>query len=164
MSPGKSDGAPSERGATEPTSTRSADRPLAGVRVLDIATFLAAPFAGTVLADFGAEVIKVEQPGIGDPLRRFGTPTDAGDTLVWLSEARNKKSITLDLRKPEGAEILRRLVRESDVVLENFRPGTLESWGLGYEALRAIKPDIIYVQQSGMGAKGTYGRFRTVGP
>ena len=105
MSPGKSDGAPSERGSTEPASTRSADRPLAGVRVLDIATFLAAPFAGTVLADFGAEVIKVEQPGTGDPLRRFGTPTEAGDTLVWLSEARNKKSMTLDLRTPEGAEI-----------------------------------------------------------
>src|SRR5262245_58602905 len=79
--------------------------PLAGVRVLDIATFLAAPFAGTVLADFGAEVIKVEQPKVGDPLRRFGTPTEASDSLVWLSEARNKKSLTLDLRTPRGAEI-----------------------------------------------------------
>jgi crotonobetainyl-CoA:carnitine CoA-transferase CaiB-like acyl-CoA transferase len=154
VSPGKSDGAPSERGPTEPTSTRSADRPLAGVRVLDIATFLAAPFAGTVLADFGAEVIKVEQPGTGDPLRRFGTPTDAGDTLVWLSEARNKKSITLDLRKPEGAEILRRLVRESDVVLENFRPGTLESWGLGYEALRDINPGLVMLRISAYGQTG----------
>ena len=154
MSPGKSDGAPSERGPTEPTSTRSAGRPLAGVRVLDIATFLAAPFAGTVLADFGAEVIKVEQPGIGDPLRRFGTPTDAGDSLVWLSEARNKKSITLDLRTPEGAEILRRLVRESDVVLENFRPGTLESWGLGYEALRDINPGLVMLRISAYGQTG----------
>jgi len=124
------------------------------VRVLDIATFLAAPFAGTVLADFGAEVIKVEQPGTGDPLRRFGTPTDAGDTLVWLSEARNKKSITLDLRKPEGAEILRRLVRESDVVLENFRPGTLESWGLGYEALRDLTPGLVMLRISAYGQTG----------
>ena len=154
MSPDKSDGAPSERGSAEPASSRSVDRPLAGVRVLDIATFLAAPFAGTVLADFGAEVIKVEQPGTGDPLRRFGTPTDAGDTLVWLSEARNKKSITLDLRKPEGAEILRRLVRESDVVLENFRPGTLESWGLGYEALRDLTPGLVMLRISAYGQTG----------
>jgi crotonobetainyl-CoA:carnitine CoA-transferase CaiB-like acyl-CoA transferase len=154
VSPGKSESAPKEDASTEPASTRSADRPLAGVRVLDIATFLAAPFAGTVLADFGAEVIKVEQPGTGDPLRRFGTPTDAGDTLVWLSEARNKKSITLDLRKPEGAEILRRLVRESDVLLENFRPGTLESWGLGYEALRDINPGLVMLRISAYGQTG----------
>jgi crotonobetainyl-CoA:carnitine CoA-transferase CaiB-like acyl-CoA transferase len=154
VSPGKSDSAPKEDASTEPASARSADSPLAGVRVLDIATFLAAPFAGTVLADFGAEVIKVEQPGTGDPLRRFGTPTDAGDTLVWLSEARNKKSITLDLRKPEGAEILRRLVRESDVLLENFRPGTLESWGLGYEALRDINPGLVMLRISAYGQTG----------
>jgi crotonobetainyl-CoA:carnitine CoA-transferase CaiB-like acyl-CoA transferase len=154
VSPGKSDSAPKEDASTEPASARSADSPLAGVRVLDIATFLAAPFAGTVLADFGAEVIKVEQPGTGDPLRRFGTPTDAGDTLVWLSEARNKKSITLDLRKPEGAEILRWLVRESDVLLENFRPGTLESWGLGYEALRDINPGLVMLRISAYGQTG----------
>ena len=154
MGPGKSDSAPSEGESTKPASTPPAGRPLAGVRVLDIATFLAAPFAGTVLADFGAEVIKVEQPRIGDPLRRFGTPTDAGDSLVWLSEARNKKSITLDLRAPEGAEILRRLVRESDVVLENFRPGTLESWGLGYEALRDINPGLVMLRISAYGQTG----------
>jgi crotonobetainyl-CoA:carnitine CoA-transferase CaiB-like acyl-CoA transferase len=124
------------------------------VRVLDIATFLAAPFAGTVLADFGAEVIKIEQPKVGDPLRRFGTPTDAGDSLVWLSEARNKKSVTLDLRTSKGAEIFRRLVRESAVVLENFRPGTLESWGLGYEALRSINPGLVMLRISAYGQTG----------
>src|ERR1700691_6234067 len=106
---------------------------MAGIRGLDIATFVAAPFCGTILADFGAEVIKIEQPGEGDPLRRFGTPTECGDTLVWLSEARNKKCATLDLRTERGAELFRELVKNADVVLENFRPGTLESWGLGFE-------------------------------
>ena len=130
--------------------------PLEGVRVLDLATFLAAPFCGTILADFGAEVIKVEQPKVGDPLRRFGTATAAGDTLVWLSEARNKKSVTLDLRKPDGVEILKKLVAQSDVVLENFRPGTLEKWGLGYEDLRAANPRLIMLRVSAYGQTGPY--------
>jgi crotonobetainyl-CoA:carnitine CoA-transferase CaiB-like acyl-CoA transferase len=128
--------------------------PLADIRVLDIATFLAAPFCGTILADFGAEVIKVEQPGAGDSLRRFGTMTDAGDTLMWMSEARNKGSVTLDLRKPEGADLFRRLVAESDVVLENFRPGTLEKWGLGYEDLAKINPKIVMLRISAYGQTG----------
>jgi crotonobetainyl-CoA:carnitine CoA-transferase CaiB-like acyl-CoA transferase len=102
---------------------------LQGVRVLDIATFVAAPFCGTLLAEFGAEVIKIEQPGDGDSLRKFGTRTECGDSLVWLSEARNKKSVTLDLRKPDAANLFRKLVEQSDVVLENFRPGTLEKMG-----------------------------------
>jgi crotonobetainyl-CoA:carnitine CoA-transferase CaiB-like acyl-CoA transferase len=131
-----------------------ANAALAGVRVLDVATFLAAPFAGTVLADFGAEVIKIEQPKVGDPLRRFGTPTEAGDSLVWLSEARNKTSVTLDLRTPRGAEIFRALVAKSDVVLENFRPGTLEKWGLGYEALREVNPKIVMLRVSAYGQTG----------
>ena len=108
-------------------------QPLTGLRVLDIATFLAAPFCGTILADFGAEVIKIEQPKTGDPLRQFGTPTECGDTLAWLSEARNKSCMTLDLRLPEGAALFRRLVAVSDVLIENFRPGTLEKWGLGWD-------------------------------
>ena len=108
--------------------------PMAGLRVLDIATFVAAPFCGAILGEFGAEVIKVEKPGLGDPLRQWGTPTETGDTLVWLSEARNKKSVTLDLRKAEGANLFRQLVAKSDVVLENYRPGTLEKWGLGWPA------------------------------
>jgi crotonobetainyl-CoA:carnitine CoA-transferase CaiB-like acyl-CoA transferase len=129
---------------------------LAGIRVLDIATFIAAPFCGTVLADFGAEVIKIELPDEGDPLRRFGTPSDCGDTYVWLSEARNKKSVTLDLRSKEGAELFRELVRHADVVLENFRPGTLEKWGLGFDALSAVNPKIIMLRVSGYGQDGPY--------
>ncbi|HZT47559.1 MAG TPA: CoA transferase [Hyphomicrobiaceae bacterium] len=143
-----------EATAQEGTAAEADRRALAGVRVLDIATFLAAPFAGTVLADFGAEVIKIEQPKVGDPLRRFGTPTEAGDTLVWLSEARNKKSVTLDLRTERGAEIFRALVARSDVVLENFRPGTLEKWGLGYDALCQVNPAIIVLRVSAYGQTG----------
>jgi len=128
--------------------------PLAGIRVLDIATFVAAPFCGTVLSDFGAEVIKIEQPGEGDPLRRFGTQSECGDTYVWLSEARNKKSVTLDLRTERGAALFRELVRQSDVVLENFRPGTLEKWGLGSDALSAINPKIVMLRISAYGQDG----------
>lgn len=130
--------------------------PLHGMRVLDIGNFLAAPFCATVLAEFGAEVIKAEQPGVGDPLRRFGTMTEAGDTMVWLSEARNKKSITLDLRTPRGREICLELAARCDVVVENFRPGVLEGWGLGYERFKAVKPDIVMVRISGYGQTGPY--------
>ena len=128
--------------------------PLADVRVLDIATFVAAPFCGTIMAEFGAEVIKIEQPGDGDSLRRFGTMTETGDTLVWLSEARNKKSVTLDLRTPEGRDIFLKLVAESDVVLENFRPGTLEKWGLGYDVLAQANPAIVLLRVSAYGQTG----------
>ena len=128
--------------------------PLEGIRVLDIATFVAAPFCGTIMAEFGAEVIKIEQPGEGDSLRRFGTMTDSGDTLVWLSEARNKKSVTLDLRTPEGAAMFRQLVAKADVVLENFRPGTMEKWGLGYAALAEINPRLVMLQVSAYGQTG----------
>lgn len=127
---------------------------LAGLRVLDIATFVAAPFCGTILADFGAEVIKIEQPGAGDSLRQFGTPTECGDSLVWMSESRNKKTVTLDLRKPEGATIFRRLAAQADVVLENFRPGTLEKWGLGYEDLKALNPRLIMLRITAYGQTG----------
>jgi crotonobetainyl-CoA:carnitine CoA-transferase CaiB-like acyl-CoA transferase len=130
--------------------------PLADIRVLDAATFLAAPFCGTILADFGAEVIKIEKPGSGDSLRRFGTPTECGDTLVWLSEARNKKSISIDLRRPEGADLFRRLVAKSDVVLENFRPGTMEKWGLGYEQLARLNPKLVMLSISAYGQTGPY--------
>jgi crotonobetainyl-CoA:carnitine CoA-transferase CaiB-like acyl-CoA transferase len=128
--------------------------PLADVRVLDIATFLAAPFCGTLLADFGAEVIKVEQPGCGDSLRSFGSRTTAGDTFFWMSEARNKKSATLDLRTAEGADLFRELVAQSHVVLENFRPGTLERWGLGFEHLSAINPKLVMLSVSAYGQTG----------
>ena len=131
-------------------------QPLQGIRVLDVATFLAGPFCSTQLAEFGAEVIKIELPKLGDPLRRFGTPTDCGDTLVWLSESRNKKSITLDLRKPEGAAILKQLVSQSDVLVENFQPGTLEGWGLGWEELRRHNGKLVMVRISGYGQTGPY--------
>jgi crotonobetainyl-CoA:carnitine CoA-transferase CaiB-like acyl-CoA transferase len=131
-------------------------RPLDGVRVLDIATFIAAPFCGAIMAEFGADVIKVEQPGMGDPLRAWGTESECGDSLVWLSEARNKKSITLDLRKPEGVALFRKLVEKSDVVLENFRPGTLERWGIGYEALRQVNPGLVMLRISAYGQTGPY--------
>ncbi|HEV2512252.1 CoA transferase [Bosea sp. (in: a-proteobacteria)] len=134
----------------------TAARPLAGIRVLDAATFIAAPFCGTILADFGAEVIKIEQPGSGDPLRKFGTVTECGDSLVWLSEARNKKSLTLDLGTPAGAEVFRQLAAKSQVVLENFRPGTFEKWGLGFEALKAVNPELILLRISAYGQTGPY--------
>src|SRR5512134_2252176 len=105
----------------------NASLPLSGVRILDMATFIAAPYCATILSEFGAEVIKVEEPAKGDPLRRFGTSSARADsTFAWLSEARNKKSITLNLRTREGANLFRRLTEHAHVVCENFRPGTLE--------------------------------------
>lgn len=129
-------------------------RPLAGLRVIDAATFLAAPFSATLLSEFGAEVIKIEQPGSGDPLRRFGTMTAAGHSLNWANESRNKKTVTLDLRTPEGAEILKQLVAVSDVLLENFRPGTFEKWGLGYDVLKQVNPRLVMLRLSAFGQTG----------
>lgn len=129
-------------------------RPLAGLRIIDAATFLAAPFSATLMSEFGADVIKVEQPGMGDPLRRFGTMIEAGHSLNWASESRNKKTITLDLRQPEGAELLKKLVAESDVLIENFRPGTFEKWGLGYDVLKAINPRLVMLRLSAFGQDG----------
>jgi succinyl-CoA:(S)-malate CoA-transferase subunit A/succinyl-CoA:(S)-malate CoA-transferase subunit B len=131
--------------------------PLRGLRVLDIATFIAAPYCATILSEFGAEVIKIEQPGEGDPFRRFGTPTERADsTLAWLSEARNKDSVTLNLRVPEGATLFRSLVAKADVVCENFRPGTLERWGLGPDDLLTVNPELIVLRISGYGQTGPY--------
>jgi len=129
---------------------------LSGIRVLDIATFVAAPFSATVLADFGAEVIKIEHPRDGDPLRKFGTPLPGADTFVWLSEARNKRCATLDLRHPEGRDLFLRLVEKSDVVTENFRPGTLEKWGIGFEEMQAVNPRIVLLRVSAYGQTGPY--------
>jgi crotonobetainyl-CoA:carnitine CoA-transferase CaiB-like acyl-CoA transferase len=134
----------------------SLPRPMEGIRVLETATFIAAPFCGTILSDFGAEVIKIEQPGLGDPLRQFGTSSEAGDTLTWLSEGRNKKSVTLDLRTAEGASIFKKLAASSHVVLENFRPGTMESWGVGYEELKRINPALVMLRVSAYGQTGPY--------
>jgi succinyl-CoA--D-citramalate CoA-transferase len=124
--------------------------------VLELGAFLAGPFCGQLLADFGAEVIKVEAPGKGDPMREWGRHRHNGRTLWWPILARNKKSITLDLRTPEGQEVVRRLVPQCDIVLENFRPGTLEGWGLGWDELHALNPGMIMVRVSGYGQSGPY--------
>ena len=131
--------------------------PMSGIRVLDIATFIAAPYAATIMSEFGAEVIKVENPKGGDPWRRYGTPTDLeASSLAWLSEARNKQSITLNLRAPEGIELFKKLVKSADVVCENFRPGTLEKWGIGWDELKAINPSLVLMRISGYGQTGPY--------
>jgi crotonobetainyl-CoA:carnitine CoA-transferase CaiB-like acyl-CoA transferase len=133
------------------------DRPaaLAGVTVLDLATFLAAPVCATLLAEFGAEVIKVEQPEVGDDLRRLGRQAH-GNSYWWLVEARNKKSITCNLREPEGQALIRRLAASAAIVTENFRPGTLERWNLGWEALSAVRRSLVMVRVSAYGQTGPY--------
>ena len=135
-----------------------ADGPLSGLRVLDIGTFIAAPFAATLMGEFGAEIYKIELPKIGDHARRLGTKSEAGDTFVWLSEARNKKSVCIDLRTPEGVELFKSLVAVSDVVCENFQAGTLERWGLGWEELSKVNPRIILLRISGYGQTGPYAK------
>lgn len=135
----------------------NASLPLSGVRILDLATFIAAPYCATILSEFGAEVIKVEEPVKGDPLRRFGTASARADsTFAWLSEARNKKSITLNLRTREGAHLFRRLTEHANVVCENFRPGTLEGWGLGWDELTRINPKLVLLRITGYGQTGPY--------
>ena len=134
-------------------------RPLQGVRVIDVGNFLAGPYAATLLGEFGAEVIKVEHPEGGDPMRRFGTATAQPDaTLKWLSESRNKKSITCDLLQPEGVALFLKLVAKSDVLVENFRPGTMESWGLGWDVLHAANPKLVMLRVTGYGQTGPYRR------
>jgi len=129
---------------------------LAGVTVIDLATFLAAPVAATLLAEFGAEVIKVEQPGAGDDLRRLGRAADGASSYWWYVEARNKKSVTCNLRVPEGQALVKRLVAGAHVVAENFRPGTLERWGLGWEDLSRIRPSLVMLRISAFGQTGPY--------
>jgi formyl-CoA transferase len=138
--------------------TRPASGPLAGLRVIELGTLLAGPFCGQLLGDFGAEVIKIEPPGQGDPMRVWGREKANGKSLWWPVVARNKKAITLDLRQPEGQELLKSLVAESDFLLENFRPGTMEKWGLGWNELSAINPRLIMIRVSGFGQTGPYSR------
>ncbi len=128
--------------------------PLAGVRVLELGTMLAGPFTARLLGEFGAEVIKVEPPE-GDPLRGWRL-LEGGTSLWWYVQSRNKKCITLDLRKPRGQALARRLAAVSDVVIDNFKPGTLERWGLGYDALRAVNSRVILVRISGYGQTGPH--------
>lgn len=124
--------------------------PLEGIRILDLSTVVAAPYGAALLGDFGAEVIKVEMPEVGDPLRNLG-PYYNGEGLRWPGMSRNKKSITLDLRQEEGKEILRKLASKSDMVIENFRTGTLEKWGIGYEDLKQYNPDLVMIRVTGYG-------------
>jgi crotonobetainyl-CoA:carnitine CoA-transferase CaiB-like acyl-CoA transferase len=129
--------------------------PLAGIKVLDLGTMVAGPVAATLLGDFGAEVIKIEQPKGGDPIRQNGPMVD-GEGLWWNVEGRNKKSVTLDLRVPSGQEILRGLAAKADVLVENFRPGTLNKWGIGFAALKEINPRLVMLSISGYGQTGPY--------
>lgn len=130
--------------------------PLTGIRVIECGVLLAGPFCARLLADFGAEVIKVEAAGKGDPMRTVGQSLVDGKSLWWPGIARNKKCISLNLRDPQGQEMLRRLVAQSDVLVENFRPGVFEEWGLGYDTLRAANPGLVFARVSGYGQTGPY--------
>lgn len=130
--------------------------PLADLKVIEMGVLLAGPFCGQLLGDNGAEVIKIEQPKVGDPMRAWGQEKPHGKSLWWPVIARNKKSITLNARVAEGQEIIKELVKEADVIIENFRPGTMEKWGLGYADLTAINPRIIMTRVTGFGQTGPY--------
>lgn len=142
-----------ESGAAEDTAGMA----LAGTRVIDISNFLAAPLASMFLADFGAEVIKVERPGLGDEVRRWGEVKN-GVGLYYKAVNRGKKSVTADLRTPFGVEVVKRLAKEADILVENYRPGTLEKWGLGPDVLREINPGLIVLRVSGFGQTGPHRR------
>ncbi len=132
--------------------------PLTDLRVLEMGQLLAGPFCGQLLADFGAEVIKIEQPGSGDPMRQWGREKPHGKSLWWPVVARNKKSVEINAREPEGQALIRRMVRNSDVLIENFRPGTMERWGLGPDALFEINPRLVMIRVSGYGQTGPYAK------
>jgi len=129
---------------------------LDGIRVIEVGTLISGPFAGRLLGDMGAEVIKIEPPGQGDPMRVWGRQKAGEPSLWWPVVARNKKAITLDMRQAEGQSILKELVKEADFLLENFRPGTMEKWGCGYEELSKINPRLIMIRVSGYGQNGPY--------
>ena len=128
---------------------------LAGVRVVEMGQLIAGPFAGKLLGEFGAEVVKIEPPGSGDPLRKWRMLKD-GTSVWWQVQSRNKRSVALDLRAAEGQDLARRLIAEADILIENFRPGTLEGWGLGWDDLRALNPGLVMLRISGYGQTGPY--------
>lgn len=128
---------------------------LQGIKVVELGQLIAGPFAGKTLADFGADVIKVEPPGVGDPLRKWRMLRD-GTSVWWEVQSRNKRSVALDLRTPEGQEATRALLKEADVVIENFKPGTMEAWGMGWDELHALNPRLIMLRISGYGQTGPY--------
>jgi formyl-CoA transferase len=129
--------------------------PLDGIRVLELGQLIAGPFASRMLAEFGADVIKIETPVTGDPLRKWRMLHE-GTSVWWAAQSRNKRSVTLNLRDPEGQEIARRLAAEADVVIENFRPGALEGWGLGWDTLHELNPKLVMLRVSGYGQTGPY--------
>ena len=135
--------------------SNAAHKPLEGLKVVDAATLFAGPLAGTILGDFGADVIKVEHPAKGDPARTHG-PSKDGISLWWAMLGRNKRTVTLNMGKPEGAEVAKQLLAEADVFIENFRPGTIERWGLGPEVLHAINPRLVIARVTGFGQFGPY--------
>lgn len=147
----------SDAGKTITMTDATDQRPLAGMRVIELGQILAGPFTSTLLGYFGAEIIKIEPPGTGDPIRTWRVMKN-GTSLWWFSHARNKKSVTVNLKTSEGQQVVRDLVREADVIVENFRPGQMEKWDLGPDALRAINPDLIYARISGYGQTGPYAR------
>lgn len=147
----------SENSSEKPSNSNTTMvRPLDGVRVLEMGQLLAGPFAATLLAYFGAEVIKVEPPGNGDQIRRWRVLDNNGTAFWWRSLGRNKKSVTVDLKSEQGRELVKRIAVRCDVIVENFRPGTLEKWGLGPDALKADNPGLIYARISGYGQDGPY--------
>ena len=150
------DGVPQSGTGGSVAASAASGGPLADLRVLEMGVLLAGPFCGQLLADFGAEVIKIEQPGVGDPMREWGRERSGGKSLWWPVVARNKKSVTVNLRSADGQGLVRRLVESTDIVVENFRPGTIERWGLSYEELAAINPGLILVRVTGYGQNGPY--------
>ena len=130
--------------------------PLSDIRVIEMGQLLAGPFCGQLLADFGAEVIKCEQPGIGDPMRQWGREKPYGKSLWWPVVASNKKSLTINLRTKEGQAIIHEMVKSCDILIENFRPGTMERWNLGYDTLKEINPKLVMVRVTGFGQTGPY--------
>ncbi|MCF5354745.1 CoA transferase [Pseudomonas syringae] len=129
--------------------------PLEGIKVVEMGQLIAGPFAAKILAEFGAEVIKIEPPVTGDPLRKWRLLHD-GTSVWWAAQSRNKQSVTLDLRQVEAQDVVKRLVKDADILIENFRPGTLEKWGLGWEELSAINPGLVMLRVSGYGQSGPY--------
>ncbi len=139
-------------------TTSKGDSALSDLRVLEMGQLLAGPFCGQLLADFGAEVIKIEAPRVGDPMRQWGREKPHGKSLWWPVVARNKKSLTLNLREKDGQDIVRKLIENTDILIENFRPGTMERWNLGYEELSKINPQLVMVRVTGFGQTGPYSK------
>lgn len=138
-----------------PTTLPLTPAALQGVRVIEMGQLIAGPFAGKTLGEFGADVIKIEAPGTGDPLRNWRLLQE-GTSVWWQVQSRNKRSIALDLRSAEGQDIARKLIAEADVLIENFRPGTLEGWGMGYDVLSKLNPGLVMLRISGYGQTGPY--------